>query len=351
MYVPGRDPPGSWIYGRRAEGYKIKMPGFLNKALNVAKMIPGVGSAISAGQALIKGDMAGVLNAGMSMTPMGRMAALAGGAGLLGAGAMAAKSMMGGGGGGGGGGAPVGGAPDGGMMGAPMGGMMGAPMGGMMGAPVGGMMGAPMGGSSGMGGVMLSGGGSNIQGAPGMMGAAGMPGMPGMPGAPGAPGGMGGPGGGSYSPISFAPSPIKINIQLSGKDMAASSGVFEEDIGGPPGMTNNTMTATPRPGDEAGGDEAGDDEEEGGGIMGMLGKKAKPEDDDETADSGKKGKKGKKDKKDKKPAKSSKPAKSRGGGKRRYTEEFSTGGIIPQIEESDVPLITFAIIAILISLN
>ena len=140
--------------------------------------------------------------------------------------------------------------------------------------------------------------------------------------------------------------------------MAASSGVFEEDIGGPPGMTNNTMSGGDPgmtnntmsggdPGMTADDDEAGDDEE-GGGIMGMFGKKAKPEDDDETADSGKKGKK---DKKDKKPAKSSKPAKSRGGGKRRYTEEFSTGGIIPQIEESDVPLITFAIIAILISLN
>ena len=147
MYVPGRDPPGSWIYGRRAEGYKIKMPGFLKKAMNIAKMIPGVGSAISAGEALVKGDMSGVLKAGMSMTPMGRMASLAGmassamgsmgsavggavqsagglggiaeDAALLGAGALGARALMGSGGGGG--------------MGAPMGGGgMGAPGGGMM---------------------------------------------------------------------------------------------------------------------------------------------------------------------------------------------------------------------------
>jgi hypothetical protein len=297
MYVPGRDPPGSWIYGSRAEGYKIKMPGFLKKAISVAKMIPGVGSAISAGEALVKGDMAGVMNAGMSMTPMGKMAALAGGAGLLGAGAMAAKSMMGGRGGGGGGEAPVGGAPDGGM-----------------GAPVGGMMGG------------------------------------GMYGAPGAPGGSGGPGGGSYSPVSISPAPIKINIQLSGKDMAASSGVFEEDIGGPPGMTNNTM-AGGDPGMTA--DDEDEDESSGGGIMGMFGKKAKPEDGDETADYGKKAKKPK-DKTSKKPGKGAKPSKAAPkprGRKGRYTEEFSSGGIIPQIEESDIPLITFAIIAILISLN
>ena len=130
--------------------------------------------------------------------------------------------------------------------------------------------------------------------------------------------------------------------------MAASSGVFEEDIGGPPGMTNNTMAPEPTaPGAEADdADEAdeADEEDGGGGIGGMFGG---------GGDKTKKAKKPK-DKTSKKPGKGAKPAKGAPkprGKKGRYTEEFSTSGIIPLIEESDVPLITFAIIAILISLN
>jgi len=304
MYVPGRDPPGSWIYGSRAEGYKIKMPGFLKKAFNVVKMIPGVGTAISAGEKLIKGDLAGAMSAGMSLTPMGRMGALAG---------MASSAM----------------------------GSMGSAVGGAV-QSAGGLGGiaedAALLGAGALGArALMGGGGGGGMGAPG----GGM-----MYGAPGAPGGSGGPGGGSYSPISISPAPIKINIQLSGKDMAASSGVFEEDIGGPPGMTNNTMAAP-------GAEEVEEAEEEdaapaGGMFGGMFGKKKAAPEDVETADSGKKGKKPKKEKKPKKPAKAAPKLRGRKG---RYTEEFSTGGIIPLIEESDVPLITFAIIAILISLN
>jgi hypothetical protein len=53
-----------------------------------------------------------------------------------------------------------------------------------------------------------------------------------MPGAPGAPGGS------AYAPVTVNTPPIKINIQISGKDMAASSGAFgDEIIGKPPGRT------------------------------------------------------------------------------------------------------------------
>ena len=136
--------------------------------------------------------------------------ALAGGGALLGAGALgaAALSRMGGGGGGG-------------DTGGDAGGMAGAPgMTGMAGAP----------------------GMAGMAGAPGMAGMAGAPGMPGYPGMPGAAGPAGAPGGASslYAPMQFYPppippaAPVKINIQISGEHMAASSGVFGDEIIGKP---------------------------------------------------------------------------------------------------------------------
>ena len=86
-------------------------------------------------------------------------------------------------------------------------------------------------------------------GAPGGGGdAGGGGGAPGGAGGVGGPGGAGGPGtGGSmYTPIGVYPlaqtSPISINIQVSGKDMAASAGSGrDEEIGQPPSMTDNTV--------------------------------------------------------------------------------------------------------------
>jgi hypothetical protein len=102
--------------------------------------------------------------------------------------------------------------------------------------------------------------------APGfqMPGAPGLPGMPGLPGAPGAPGAPGGSGY-LYAPIQMQqppPTPVKINIQISGKDMAASSGVFgDEEIGvkQPPGRQT---VKSPSGGDE--------EEESGGGAKAAL---------------------------------------------------------------------------------
>jgi hypothetical protein len=86
-------------------------------------------------------------------------------------------------------------------------------------------------------------------GAPGGGGDAGG-GAAGGPGGGGGPGGAGGPGtGGSmYTPIGVYPlaqtSPISINIQVSGQDMAASAGSGkDEEIGQPPSMTDNTVDA------------------------------------------------------------------------------------------------------------
>jgi len=77
--------------------------------------------------------------------------------------------------------------------------------------------------------------GTPIPAPGGFAGATGAPGYPGMPGAPGAPGA---PGGGAYAPVTVNTPPIKINIQISGKDMAASSGAFDDEvIGKPPGRT------------------------------------------------------------------------------------------------------------------
>jgi hypothetical protein len=86
-------------------------------------------------------------------------------------------------------------------------------------------------------------------GAPGGGDAGGGAGA-GGPGGGGGPGGAGGPGtGGSmYTPIGVYPlaqtAPISINIQVSGKDMAASAGSGkDEEIGQPPSMTDNTVDA------------------------------------------------------------------------------------------------------------
>jgi hypothetical protein len=104
--------------------------------------------------------------------------------------------------------------------------------------------------------------------------------------------------------------------------MAASSGVFAEEIG-VPGMTDNTVSGDSTAG---GGDAGGDD---GGGGGEGHGKAAK------AAFGAAKGAFGA----------------ARGKfGRGKYTEKFSGGGLVPQLEESDVPLLTFAIVAILISL-
>ena len=72
-------------------------------------------------------------------------------------------------------------------------------------------------------------GASGMPGAPGMAGAPGLPGAPGFPGASGYPGYPGLPG---LPGMPAPPSPpINISIQVSGKDMAASSGSFDGEIG------------------------------------------------------------------------------------------------------------------------
>jgi hypothetical protein len=149
----------------------------------------------------------------------------------------------------------------------------------------------------------------------------------------GIPGGASGGGSaGGSGPITINNPPVKVNIQISGQDMAASSGVFAEEIG-VPGMTNNTM------GGDDGGGGGGDDGGGGGGLGGLFGGGGSGKDTSTRASR----------RADRKAAAA--PAKSGGfGGRRRYTEEFSGSGIIPQLEESDAPLLTFALIAILISL-
>ena len=145
-------------------------------------------------------------------------------------------------------------------------------------------------------------------------------------------GGMmgGAPGGssGGSGPITINNPPVKVNIQISGKDMAASSGVFAEEIG-VPGMTDNTM---------GGGGGGGDDGGGGGGILGSA--------------RGAFGGKGKEKSKGGGFSKAKGMATAGAGSRRkgRYTEEFSGSELIPQLEESDAPLLTFALIAILISL-
>ena len=260
MYVPGRDPPGSWIYGGRSEGYKMSFGKFISSATKLAGPI-------------------------MAMTPMGKLAGLAGGA----------MGALGGGGAAGGGGGEAGGGGGGGMM-----------------------------------------------------------------GAAGAPGGSGGPGGGS-GPITINNPPVRINVQISGSDMAASSGVFEEDIGGVPGMTDNTVapgmtdnTVAPQEPEP----EPEPEQESGGGIGGRAlqakggkGVRALQANGGKgvralQANGGKGG-----DGALARAARRSAASAGRGGGRRRYTEEFSGSGVIPQLEESDYPLLGFALVAILVTLS
>ena len=102
-------------------------------------------------------------------------------------------------------------------------------------------------------------------GAPGMAGAPGYPGAPGMAGAPGSPGMPGAPGGSAYAPVTVNTPPIKINIQISGKDMAASSGAFEDEVIGkrlPPGRA--TVVAP-------GGEEEAEAPSGGGAKSALLG--------------------------------------------------------------------------------
>jgi hypothetical protein len=162
----------------------------------------------------------------------------------------------------------------------------------------------------------------------------------------GAPGGSSGGGqAGGSGPITINNPPVKVNIQISGKDMAASSGVFAEEIG-VPGMTDNTRGGGGGGGDDGGGGGGGGDDggggggggdDGGGGGGGILGRVR--------GAFGGEGKGGGFSK--------AKGMATAGAGSIRkggYTEEFSGSELIPQLEESDAPLLTFALIAILISL-
>ena len=209
--------PGVGVAGRAASIAKM--------GVTAAKLAKGAAAAGKAGRALSSAkDFVGD-NAG----------ALAGGAALLGAGALGAAALSG---------------REGEAMSSE-----GLPMGGATTAAPG-MPGSP--GSPGSPGFP---GAPGYPGTPGFPGAPGFPGTPGFPGAPGAPGMPGMP----------APSgpPINISIQVSGKDMAASSGRFDGEIGkrqpGPAFSKSKAET-----GDEDGEAEAGDEGEGGDGIKGAL---------------------------------------------------------------------------------
>ena len=115
------------------------------------------------------------------------------------------------------------------------------------------------GGAEGAQGFAGAEGAQGFAGGPGGFAAPGMPGSPGMPGAPGAPGGS------AYAPVTVNTPPIKINIQISGKDMAASSGAFEDEVIGkrlPPGRA--TVVAP-------GGEEEAEAPSGGGAKSALLG--------------------------------------------------------------------------------
>jgi len=198
--------PGVGVAGRAASVAKLAMTAA--KAGKAGAALAKAGNAVK-GAAGSAGDFASE-NAG----------ALAGGAALLGAGALGAMALR----------------------------RAGEPMIGPDGEPIIGPDGQPV--------LTPPDAGAAAPGLPGMPGAPGMPGYPGMPGAPGAPGA-----GYMYAPMTMVAPPVKINIQISGKDMAASSGVFgEEQIGKqqPPGRASIT-----EPKDAKGGDAT--TEEDGGG--------------------------------------------------------------------------------------
>lgn len=109
-------------------------------------------------------------------------------------------------------------------------------------------------------------GAAGAPGFPAMPGAPGFPGMPGAAGSPGFPGAPGYPGMPGMPGMPAPPSPpINISIQVSGKDMAASSGAFEGEIG--------KKQPGPIYAPETNDDEEDDAEEEssgGDGIKGSL---------------------------------------------------------------------------------
>jgi len=195
-------------------------------ALTASGMIPGVGAAGRAARVAKMAAMAAKAakaakavkgSAAVAGTFMGENSgAIGGGAALLGAGALGAMALRGG----------------------------GEPMMGPDGEPVVGPDGQPM-----------------LTAPPGSPGLPGMPGTPGFPGAPGIPGYPGIPGAPGASTV-ITPPPIKINIQISGKDMAASSGAFQDEKIGkqqPPGRASITS-----PKDTKGADAT--TEEDGGGA-------------------------------------------------------------------------------------
>lgn len=200
--------PGVGVAGRAASVAKLAMTAA--KAGKAGAALAKAGNAV-AGAAGSAGDFASE-NAG----------ALAGGAALLGAGALGAAALS----------------------------RAGEPMIGPDGEPVLGPDGQPV--------LTPPSAAAGAPGLPGLPGSPGMPGYPGMPGAPGAPGA-----GYMYAPMTMVAPPVKINIQISGKDMAASSGVFgDEKIGKqqPPGRA--TIVA---PGDAKGAADATEEEGDGGG--------------------------------------------------------------------------------------
>ena len=108
---------------------------------------------------------------------------------------------------------------------------------------------------------------AGAQVAPGMAGAPGFPGAPGLPGSPGYPGYPGYPGMPGMPGMPAPPSPpINISIQVSGKDMAASSGSFDGEIG----KKQPGPIYAPEPEDDDDGEEDDTTEAGGDGVKGAL---------------------------------------------------------------------------------
>lgn len=206
--------PGAGVAGRSAQ--VARMAAMAAKAGKAGAAAAKLAKAASGAAKLAKGA------AGAAGDFVGENAgALAGGAALLGAGALGAAALS----------------------------RAGEPMIGPDGEPVIGPDGQP---------VLTPSVAPGSPGLPGMPGSPGLPGYPGMPGAPGAPGA-----GYMYAPMTMVAPPVKINIQISGKDMAASSGVFgEEQIGKqqPPGRASITA-----PKDAKGAADTTEEEDGGGG--------------------------------------------------------------------------------------
>jgi hypothetical protein len=173
--------PGIGVAGRAASIAKMGM--------TAAKVAKGAAAAGKAGRAISSAKDFASNNAG----------ALAGGAALLGAGAVGAAALS---------------KREGEAMSSE---------------------GLPVGDGAGLPGMAGAAGAAGMPGAAGAAGAAGMPGLPGAPGFPGASGYPGYPGYPGLPGLPGMPAPpsppINISIQVSGKDMAASSGTFDGEIG------------------------------------------------------------------------------------------------------------------------